>query len=340
MKKIIWLIVALPLLIISCENNNKVEDYVTIKGKLKSGDIEKITIQGRGYSKDIEVDSNGTFSDTLKITNGVFAMVNGNDRITLFLKNGYNLNLEFKGDKFSDGIVYTGKGAVTNNFMEDKRSFYMSDLANPKTYFKLDKEAYKAKVAEAKSILKGFKDKAKNLDSIIDKADARNDKMFFGYIDSNYEKMHSNMVKFAKGKVSPVFKNYENSKGGTTSLKDLRGKYVYLDIWATWCAPCKAEIPYLKALEKEFRGKNIEFVSISVDKPNAHKTWKEMVKNEELGGIQLFADNNFESEFIVEYGINSIPRFILLDPEGNIVDADAVRPSNPRLKELLKELGI
>ncbi|WP_457609918.1 TlpA family protein disulfide reductase [Lutibacter sp.] len=340
MKKIIWLIVALPLLVISCKNNNKIEDYVTIKGKLNSGDIEKITIQGRGYSKDIEVDNNGMFSDTLKITNGVFAMVNGNDRITLFLKNGYNLNLEFKGDKFSDGIVYTGKGAVTNNFMEDKRSFYMSDLANPKTYFKLDKEAYKAKVAEAKSILKEFKDKAKNLDSIIDKADARNDEMFFGYIDSNYEKMHSNMVKFAKGKVSPVFENYENSKGGTTSLKDLRGKYVYLDIWATWCAPCKAEIPYLKALEKEFRGKNIEFVSISVDKPNAHKTWKEMVKNEELGGIQLFADNNFESEFIVEYGINSIPRFILLDPEGNIVDADAVRPSNPRLKELLKELGI
>ncbi|VAW24005.1 Thiol:disulfide interchange protein [hydrothermal vent metagenome] len=340
MKKIIWLIVALPLLVISCKNNSKIEDYVTIKGKLNSGDIEKITIQGRGYSKDIEVDNNGMFSDTLKITNGVFAMVNGNDRITLFLKNGYNLNLEFKGDKFSDGIVYTGKGAVTNNFMEDKRSFYMSDLANPKTYFKLDKEAYKAKVAEAKSILKEFKDKAKNLDSIIDKADARNDEMFFGYIDSNYEKMHNNMVKFAKGKVSPVFKNYENSKGGTTSLKDLRGKYVYLDIWATWCAPCKAEIPYLKALEKEFRGKNIEFVSISVDKPNAHKTWKEMVKNEELGGIQLFADNNFESEFIVEYGINSIPRFILLDPEGNIVDADAVRPSNPRLKELLKELGI
>lgn len=340
MKKIIWLIVVLPLLVISCKNNNKVGDYVAIKGKLKSGDVEKITIQGRGYSKDIEVDKNGAFSDTLKITNGVFAMVNGNDRITLFLKNGYNLNLEFKGDKFSDGIVYTGKGAVTNNFMEDKRSFYMSDLANPKTYFKLDKEAYKTKVAEAKSILKGFKDKAKNLDSIIDKADARNDAMFFGYIDSNYEKMHSNMVKFAKGKVSPIFKNYENSNGGTTSLEDLRGKYVYLDIWATWCAPCKAEIPYLKALEKEFRGKNIEFVSISVDKPNAHKTWKEMVKNEELGGIQLFADNNFESEFIVEYGINSIPRFILLDPEGNIVDADAVRPSNPKLKELLKELGI
>ena len=170
--------------------------------------------------------------------------------------------------------------------------------------------------------------------------DERNDDMFFGYIESNYEKMHENVMRFAKGKPSPTFINYENSKGGTTSLVDLKGKYVYIDVWATWCAPCKAEIPHLKALEKEFEGKNIEFVSISVDRPEAHETWVQMVKNESLGGVQLFADNNFESEFILEFGISSIPRFILLDPQGNIVDSDAERPSNPKLKELFLELGI
>ena len=336
MKKIIWLIAT--LLIVSC--NEEVKDYVTLRGTLKTVNAEKIIIQGRGFSKEITINSDGTFSDTLKITDGVHAIANGNDRITLYLKNGYDLNLEFKGEKFSEGISFTGIGAETNNFMEDKRSFYMSDFANPKTYFKLDKEAYEAKVIEAKSLLKGFKDKTTDLDSIIDKMDTRNDEMFFGYIESNYEKMHENIVRFAKGKVSPIFINYENSKGGTTSLADLKGKYVYIDVWATWCAPCKAEIPYLKTLEKDFQGKNIQFVSISVDKPEAHETWVKMVKNEELSGVQLFADNNFESEFMVEYGINSIPRFILLDPEGNIVDADADRPSNPKLKELFIELGI
>lgn len=336
MRKIIWIFVA--VLLASC--NNEVKEYVTLEGTLKTASIDKITVQGRGFSREIEVDTNGKFSDTLKITDGVHAIVNGNDRITLFLKNGYDLNLEFKGEKFSEGISFSGIGAETNNFMENKRSFYMSDLANPKTYFKLEKVDFEAKINEAKTLLKGYKDDAVNLDSIIDKMDTRNDEMFFGYIEKNYEKMHANVVKLAKGKVSPTFDNYENSKGGTTSLVDLKGKYIYIDIWATWCAPCKAEIPHLKALEKEYYDKNIEFVSISVDKPNAYETWVKMVKEESLGGIQLFADNNFESKFIAEYEISAIPRFILLDPEGNIVDSDAARPSDPKLKELFIELGI
>lgn len=258
----------------------------------------------------------------------------------MFIKNGYDLNLEFKGENLSDGVLFKGEGAETNNFMQNKRAFYMSDKANPKSYFTLNKEAFDAKLAEAKSELKGYKDKAQNLDSAIVVMDARNDEMFFGYIESNYQSMHETLTTLAKGKASPVFENYENHKGGKTSLTDLKGKYVYIDVWATWCAPCKAEIPSLKALEKEYMGKNIAFVSLSVDKPEAHETWKNMVAAEQLGGIQLYADNNFESQFILDYGINAIPRFILIDTEGNIVDADAPRPSDPKIIDLFAELGI
>jgi thiol-disulfide isomerase/thioredoxin len=65
------------------------------------------------------------------------------------------------------------------------------------------------------------------------------------------------------GKPSPVF-DYENHKGGKTSLESLKGSYVYVDVWATWCGPCRQEIPLLK-VEQQFEGKNIKFVSISVD---------------------------------------------------------------------------
>ena len=144
----------------------------------------------------------------------------------------------------------------------------------------------------------------------------------------------------AKGQPSPKFVDYENINGATTSLEDLKGKFVYVDVWATWCGPCIAEIPSLKEIEKEYHGKNIAFVSISVDTKENHDKWKTMVKTEELSGIQLFADNDWKSSFVEGYLIKGIPRFILIDPQGNIVNANAPRPSQVELKDLFNEVGI
>lgn len=151
---------------------------------------------------------------------------------------------------------------------------------------------------------------------------------------------YNNVKDLVKGKPSPQFNNYENQKGGTLSLADLKGKYVYIDVWATWCGPCKREIPYLKEVENQFHGKNIEFVSTSIDVAKDHDKWNAMVNDMQLGGIQLFADNDWNSQFVTEYAIQGIPRFILVDPDGNIVSADAPRPSNPKLVELFKSLNI
>ncbi|MFK5891214.1 MAG: TlpA disulfide reductase family protein [Flavobacteriaceae bacterium] len=153
-------------------------------------------------------------------------------------------------------------------------------------------------------------------------------------------KIYQALKKVAKGNPSPQFVAYENYKGGTTSLKDLKGKFVYVDVWATWCGPCKKEIPFLKKIEKAYHGKNIAFVSISVDTKKAHSAWQKMIKEKNMGGIQLFADNNWKSKFVTDYMIKGIPRFILIDPKGNIVSANAPRPSNPKLKTLLKEYNL
>jgi thiol-disulfide isomerase/thioredoxin len=168
---------------------------------------------------------------------------------------------------------------------------------------------------------------------------------FMSHITDDELKMHltekyNKNKDLVMGQPSPEFNDYENHKGGTVSLSDLRGKYVYIDVWATWCGPCRAEIPSLKAIEKEYHGKNIQFVSTSIDVAKDHDKWVDMVKNESLGGLQLFADNNWNSKFVKDYAIEGIPRFILIDPNGNIVSADAPRPSNPKLKTLLEKLKI
>ncbi|MBA6316312.1 TlpA family protein disulfide reductase [Cellulophaga baltica] len=142
------------------------------------------------------------------------------------------------------------------------------------------------------------------------------------------------------GQPSPKFVDYENYAGGKTSLDDLKGKYVYIDVWATWCGPCKYEIPFLKTVEEKYHGKNIQFVSISTDKQKDKDKWKKMIEDEELGGIQLITDNDFNTKFISDYKIMGIPQFILLDPEGKIVKANAPRPSDEKLIELFNDLGV
>jgi thiol-disulfide isomerase/thioredoxin len=148
-----------------------------------------------------------------------------------------------------------------------------------------------------------------------------------------------NTIAVEPGKPSPTF-NYENQKGGTTSLESLKGKYVYIDVWATWCGPCRQEIPSLEKVEEQFQGKNIVFVSISVDNRKDREKWSKLVTEKKMSGIQLLADNELNSKFIREYNIQGIPRFILIDTNGNIVNPQSPFPSNPKLIELLNSLPL
>jgi thiol-disulfide isomerase/thioredoxin len=153
-------------------------------------------------------------------------------------------------------------------------------------------------------------------------------------LDEKYETMKM----LIKGNVSPLF-DLKSIDGGRVALTDLKGKNVYIDVWATWCGPCKAEIPHLKTLEESYHGKNIEFVSISVDEPKDEQKWKDMIADKELKGIQLMSDNGWNIDFVQDYLIRGIPRFILLDVEGNIVSADAPRPSSgEELTNMIDEL--
>lgn len=131
---------------------------------------------------------------------------------------------------------------------------------------------------------------------------------------------------------------FEDNKGGKVAFSDLKGKVLLVDVWATWCGPCRAEFPHLRKLKEEFEGTDVQVVGISVDEAKDKEKWKQMIVDEQLGGIQLFATG--WSEITKFYKINGIPRFMVFDRDGRIVTTDAPRPSNPELKALLqKELA-
>lgn len=140
--------------------------------------------------------------------------------------------------------------------------------------------------------------------------------------------------KTQKGEASPPF-SYEGVDGKIITQEDLMGKLVYIDLWATWCGPCLREIPYFDTLQNAFKGREITFISICQN--DTKKRWKQAVEVKNLKGLQLFAAGD-GGQFYEDYQVTGIPRYIILDTEGKIIDSDAKRPSDKRLVAELENL--
>ncbi len=123
-----------------------------------------------------------------------------------------------------------------------------------------------------------------------------------------------------------------------TSLENFltksKGKLIYIDFWATWCVFCRKEMPSLIKVIKEYPKDKIAFLTMSIDKEIQY--WKKnlITNNTEIRNSYLLLDWK-NSSFAKQYNLNSIPRYILLDKEGQVVAPNAPSPSDTKLRELL-----
>jgi thiol-disulfide isomerase/thioredoxin len=304
---------------------------VKFSAKIANKPSDTIYIKSRGFNQMIVADKKGDFKATFKVTDGMFKLVVANQYGDLYLTNTSDLEVTLDYKNFDNTISFKGKGAKENMFlaaeMLKKQSNYkpLMESENLET-LTVEADKYKEDI---------FAKMPQGLDAgfvATYKTDVENEmKGMIKYLSGAFE------LKKLNGTASPSFK-YENHKGGFTSLEDLKGKFVYVDLWATWCAPCREEIPFLEKTEAAYHGKNIEFVSISIDVLKDKEKWSKFVTEKNLGGIQLLADKDWKSDFVKGYKIGGIPRFILISPEGKIVNADAPRPSSPQLVTLLDSL--
>lgn len=313
---------------------------VKLKVDIKNPNSDSIVVTSYMTRKPTVVKATkpGQFTAEIPVTQpGLFQFFDGSEQTTLFLRPGFNLGMALDTKMFDETIVYTGPGSVENNYLAkkalDDEKMFMGFESGPPAADVLEKILAKRE-ADTKAQLSGTDIDTDFSKMIIAQVAAENQQ-----IAQELKMMAAKTETMSKlqGNASPSF-DYENYKGGKTKLEDLRGKYVYIDVWATWCGPCRAEIPHLQKVEEHYHGKNIAFVSISADVMKDHEKWKKFVAEKNLGGIQLFADKDWQSDFLVSYGIDSIPRFILIDPKGNVVNADAARPSDPALTKQLDAL--
>jgi len=143
-------------------------------------------------------------------------------------------------------------------------------------------------------------------------------------------------VNLMRGQAAPQFFT-STLAGQTVGLKDLSGKMVAIDVWATWCGPCKTESPYFEKLAMKYKNSPIQFVALSID--NKKQNWLIDAQKKSKSVMQLHA--NDIDDFSGKYDVQSIPRFILIDAAGSILNSAIPYPSNSAFEVILrKELGL
>jgi thiol-disulfide isomerase/thioredoxin len=140
------------------------------------------------------------------------------------------------------------------------------------------------------------------------------------------------MTKIQPGLPAPSF-TMKDSSGRTYQLSDFRGKVVYLDFWASWCGPCRAETPYLVQVQKTYKdNKDVVFISVSVEQSPSE--WRQALREDHPGGLQLYDDLRKTND---AYDIVALPTFMIIDQKGILASTDAPRPDNPQ--QLTAALG-
>lgn len=157
-------------------------------------------------------------------------------------------------------------------------------------------------------------------------------------VEDKYATLKEANKNILRGMKAPDFTAVDIN-GKEYKLSDFLGKVVVLDFWFTGCIPCKAEMPYMDKIAESLKNEDIQFISMSLDTGDQLlATWQEMVKDKTGATLHLNIPQGFKSSVTQTFGIRAVPRIVIIDKNGNIVDSNALRPSDPKLKQTLEKL--
>jgi thiol-disulfide isomerase/thioredoxin len=138
-----------------------------------------------------------------------------------------------------------------------------------------------------------------------------------------------------------VFVNAKDAKGKEKTfedvIKEFKGKVVYVDFWASWCPPCRGEMPHSQQLHQQFKdNSNVVFLYITLDR--TEDAWKNGIQKMDIKGYHWYPSEVQRQNFGQKFQVTGIPRYMLIDKKGNVVNDNAQRPSSGSVPDGIKAL--
>jgi len=302
-------------------------NQVVINGEITNSKSREARFYTRDTSITTKVDLSGKFNLTFPLeSSGYITFHHGNETTAMYCNPDDTVHITIDIKQFDETITYTG--SEESNFLAWKY-LYQEGSSAPDVYNSTSEE-----------LSASFDNLFSHMIAELERINMNNTKFYDSEIDQMnktkeyYLKRHEQVQNLPKLGEAAIDFTYPDKDGNLVSLSDFKGSYVYVDIWATWCGPCKYEIPFLIQLEKDFHDSNIIFMSVSVDVEEDKDKWINMMNEKDMGGVQLISTDGWKSQIMKDYAINSIPRFMLFDPDGNVISVDAARPSSDEIRDI------
>lgn len=313
----IFLLILFLFVIQGCSSGNSSETGFTIRGKINGArdgkaELAKLDLTTNEKvivdSTDIK-DGEFIFKGELKSPYFHTIFINGgNKKIHFFLENS---NIEMKGDINSiDKVSISGskedalfRSYNINSIFEEKTGMeiitkypdYVFSAFTAFYYFQVNSLTPE----EMEKIINSFSEPVKR-------------SVYYEHLKKLYERL----IRVAVSKPAPDF-NLPDNNGKSFQLKEFRGKYVLIDFWASWCAPCRRSNPKLVKAFRMFKNKNFTIIGISVD--TDRDKWLKAIKEDNLTWTNLSEVNGW-GDITRLYGIKAVPQNFLIDPKGIIIE--------------------
>lgn len=331
MKKILMLLACCLVLGVACNNQEVKRESITVSGslanKISAGDSLSLRISGEAENiATATVAEDGTFTFNVKVEKEQFLTLYIGDRpVVEIITEGNDIAISMNEEDNHINIEGTRYNEIMRNF-NDKVKPLVNTLYSATSETDAEK-TYQELLATIDASVVENRDNPTSVKILgifmqFGGDDKRTEELF-NLINKRYSylKEYSRMKNTLIGS-DLIDLKLKDATGTEVVLSEVvkSGKWVLVDFWATWCGPCRHEIPFLVEAYKEFAPKGLEIYGVTFDRPGSEAKWQEFTKENSMTWINVWgSDENGGWKAGKEYNVNSIPANFLYSPEGKLV---------------------